>query len=241
MGQRPGGRRDGAGSAHTELDWGEREAQARAGSSGGGFVGESIGEEALFAPATARNGGAILEVLQAVLPPGGTVLEVASGTGEHAVRFAAALPGADLAAERSGSAGARQHPGPCPRGGPAEPAAPARTRCPIRNLAGGAGGGGGLHQHDPHRALGRDGRVACGRRPAAADGRPLVLYGPFRLGGAHTAESNARFDDDLRMRDPEWGVRDLEAVLAAAAGHGLHPSDRIAMPANNLGVVLRKA
>ena len=78
---------------------------------------------------------------------------------------------------------------------------------------------------------------AAARLPA---GGPLVLYGPYRVGGVHTAESNARFDEGLRARDPAWGVRDLEAVLAAAAERGLVESERVAMPANNLTVVLRR-
>lgn len=70
---------------------------------------------------------------------------------------------------------------------------------------------------------------------------PLYLYGPFRIGGAHTAASNACFDDDLRARDPDWGERDLEAVVAAAAKHGLHHATQIGMPANNLSVVFSKS
>ena len=202
---------------------------------------ETVQNEALFAPAAARNGAAILDVLRTVLPPVGTVLEVASGTGEHAVRFAAALP-----------ALAFQPSDPDPRG-----------LASIRAHARAAG----LPNLLPPVALdaaaavwpvGRAEAVLCinmihiapwtaaegllaGAARLLARGAPLVLYGPFRIGGAHTAESNARFDADLRMRDAAWGVRDLEAVAAAAGGHGLHLAERIAMPANNLAVVLRKA
>ena len=204
-------------------------------------MGESIDEEALFAPATARNGAAILEVLQAVLPPGGTVLEVASGTGEHAVRFAAALPGLTWQPsdpDRRGLASIRAHARAAglPNLRPALeldarsetwPVARAEAMVCINMI-----------HIAPWAAT--EGLLAGADRLLPTGG-PLVLYGPFRLGGAHTAESNARFDDDLRMRDPEWGVRDLEAVLAAAARYGLHLDQRIAMPANNLSVVLRKA
>lgn len=79
---------------------------------------------------------------------------------------------------------------------------------------------------------------AAARLPA---GGPLVLYGPYRVDGVHTAESNARFDEGLRARDPAWGVRNLEAVLAAAAERGLVESERVAMPADHdLTVVLRR-
>ena len=72
-------------------------------------------------------------------------------------------------------------------------------------------------------------------------GAPLVLYGPFRRGGAHTAPSNAAFDDSLRARDPAWGVRDLEAVAAVAAAAGFAPPEIIPMPANNLTLLFRRA
>ena len=68
----------------------------------------------------------------------------------------------------------------------------------------------------------------------------LVMYGPFRVGGAHTAESNARFDLDLRARDPRWGVRDVEALQALGAANGLTLEERIAMPANNQCLVFQK-
>ena len=68
-------------------------------------------------------------------------------------------------------------------------------------------------------------------------GAPLILYGPYRRGGAHTAPSNAAFDQDLRARDPAWGVRDLEAVAALAAECGFGPPTVIEMPANNLTIV----
>jgi hypothetical protein len=72
-------------------------------------------------------------------------------------------------------------------------------------------------------------------------GAPLVLYGPFKRGGAHTAPSNAEFDDSLRARDLAWGVRDLEAVVAEAAAAGFGPPAITAMPANNLTVAFRRS
>jgi hypothetical protein len=73
-----------------------------------------------------------------------------------------------------------------------------------------------------------------------AAGAPLVLYGPFKRAGQHTAPSNAAFDADLRRRNPEWGVRDLDDVVALASGHSLELGEVVAMPANNLTVVLTR-
>ena len=69
----------------------------------------------------------------------------------------------------------------------------------------------------------------------------LFLYGPFKRGGLHTAPSNAAFDLDLRARDPQWGIRDLEAVAAEAASFGFSAPLVEEMPANNLSVVFRRA
>ncbi len=72
------------------------------------------------------------------------------------------------------------------------------------------------------------------------NGAPLVLYGPFKQGGEHTAPSNAAFDADLRRRDSAWGVRNLDDVLELARGHGLELVELVAMPANNFTVVLQR-
>ena len=71
-------------------------------------------------------------------------------------------------------------------------------------------------------------------------GAPLVLYGPFQRGGRHTAPSNAAFDADLRRRNPEWGVRDLDDVVALARRHSLALAEVVAMPANNFIVILTR-
>ena len=72
-------------------------------------------------------------------------------------------------------------------------------------------------------------------------GGVLYLYGPFQQSGQHTAPSNAAFDESLRARNPEWGVRDVTDVAQLAGRKGLELAEQIAMPANNLSVVFRRA
>ncbi len=74
-----------------------------------------------------------------------------------------------------------------------------------------------------------------------APGGLLFVYGPFFVDGAATTESNAQFDASLRARDPAWGYRDVDAVFADARAAGLEPVERVAMPANNLLLVVKKA
>ena len=80
----------------------------------------------------------------------------------------------------------------------------------------------------------------AGAGAAASGGRPLYLYGPYREHGQHTAPSNAAFDESLKARDPEWGVRDLDEVAALAERHGFALERIVAMPANNLSVIFRR-
>jgi hypothetical protein len=72
------------------------------------------------------------------------------------------------------------------------------------------------------------------------EGAPLILYGPFMRDGKHTAPSNDIFDRNLRMRNPQWGVRDLEAVVLLASRHGFSIGEINEMPANNLSVIFRR-
>jgi len=71
-------------------------------------------------------------------------------------------------------------------------------------------------------------------------GSPLILYGPFKRGGHHTAPSNDAFDAGLRAQNPDWGVRALEDVTSLAVEQGFALSEAVEMPANNLTVVLRR-
>lgn len=192
-----------------------------------------------YAPAAERNHTPILEVLRRVLPPAGHVLEVASGTGQHAAHFATALPGVVWQ--------------PSEREEDALPSIAAwcadlpNVRAPIR-----------LDVREAPWPVGDLDALFCANlihiapweicqallRGAGAHlvpGGALVLYGPYRIGGEHTAPSNQAFDQDLRSRDPAWGVRDLEAVVAVAREQSLELEERVAMPANNQTLVFRKA
>ena len=84
------------------------------------------------------------------------------------------------------------------------------------------------------------GRADGGAGRLLAPGGVLYLYGPFKENGRHTAPSNAAFDASLRSRDPQWGVRDLDAVATLAREHGLALAERVAMPANNLSLVFHR-
>ena len=196
--------------------------------------------DAQTAPAVARNRDPILAVLRRVLPAQGTVLEIASGTGEHAVHFAAALPDIDWQPSDPDAGGAAQHCGLARGGAFAECACatPLDVTSPVWPV----------QQTDamvcinmihisPWRAAEA---LMAGAGRVLEFGGMLFLYGPHKEGGVHTASSNEAFDASLRARNPEWGVRELDDVKALAARHGIEFVERVAMPANNLSVVFRR-
>jgi len=192
------------------------------------------------APAAARNRDAILAVLRHVLPARGTVLEIASGTGEHAAHFAAALPGLvwqpsdgddaalasiDAWAADSGAASIR----------PALHLDVTETPWPVAQVD--AVFCANMIHIAPWQAalslLSEAGRILT-------RGGPLILYGPFMRDGQHTAPSNEDFDRSLRGRNPDWGVRDLAEVAGHADAAGLRLEETVSMPANNLTVIFRR-
>lgn len=192
------------------------------------------------APATRRNAEPLLAVLRAVLPASGQVLEAAAGTGQHAIFFARALPGlrwipsdpdpqqrASIAAWRA--AEGTDNLAPPIDLNVADPSAtwPAADAVACINM---------IHISPWAATLG----LMAGAARILPPGGPLIVYGAFKRDGRHTAPSNAAFDDDLRARNPEWGVRDLADVDAAAAADGLIDMQIIDMPANNLAIVWRK-
>jgi hypothetical protein len=190
------------------------------------------------APAVARNRDPILAVLRRHLPETGILLEVSAGTGEHAVHFAASFPG--LVWQPSDpDPGARASIDAWSRAGRLNNLRPALALDATAEDWPVARADAVLCVNMIHIAPWAAGlgllRGAARLLPA---GGPLILYGPFRREGRHTAPSNEAFDASLRAQDPEWGVRDLEAVAAAAAAQGFGPPLIEAMPANNLAVIL---
>ena len=195
-----------------------------------------------YAPSTARNREPIWSVLGPQLPSAGLVLEIASGSGEHAVHFA-------------------QQAGPGIVFQPSDPSPEARASI-VAWIA-----ETGLLNVRPPLALDAAAEtwpianadaVVCinmihispwastvglirGAARVLPAGGLLFLYGPYRRQGQHTAPSNEAFDRDfLRARNPEWGVRDLEAVAELAAGAGFGSPLIEPMPANNFSVLFRR-
>ncbi len=193
------------------------------------------------APATLRNRDAIADVLRRELPEAGIVLEVASGSGEHAVYFASLFPQlkwqpsdpddealASIAAYRADNASGN-------------------LLAPLRLDAG-----------DPSAwPIDQADAILCcnmvhvspwavteglfrGAAKLLPSGAALLLYGPYFEEGVIPAESNLGFDQSLRMRDPEWGIRQREEVDALAESLGFACSSRYEMPANNLTLVYRR-
>ena len=197
-------------------------------------------ERRRYAPAAERNRGPILEVLRRLVPDGARVLEVASGTGQHAAFFAAGLPAT--------------------RWQPSE-----GDPCALASIAAWAQSEGASNVCEPVvvDAASPDWPVgvfdvlycsnlihiapwSCtlgllrGAQRHLSPGGLLVLYGPFRVDGRHTSESNVAFDRGLRVQDPRWGVRDLREVEEQAAEQALSLREKVTMPANNLVVVFER-
>ena len=195
-----------------------------------------------YSPSTARNRDPIWAVLQRHLPAQGLVLEVASGSGEHAVHFARAsgpqivFQPSDADAAARASIDAWTAASGLPNVRPALALDATAQPWPIAaadvvlccNM---------IHIAPWEAAVG----LVNGAARVLPPGGILFLYGPFKREGRHTAPSNEAFDRDfLRARNPAWGVRDLEAVAALAQEAGFAPPLVELMPANNLSVVFRR-
>jgi SAM-dependent methyltransferase len=194
----------------------------------------------LYHAHVARNRAPILDVLKRALPSPGLVVEIASGSGEHAVFFAKGLPAvswqptdadtgalASIAAHRA-AADAPNLLAPLRLDTTAEPWPVARADAVVCNNM----------IHIAPWAVTEGLMRGAGRILPA--GGVLYLYGPYRIDGRHTAPSNQEFDTWLRAQNAQWGIRDLADVADLAARHGLALAETVPMPANNLSVIFRR-
>lgn len=196
----------------------------------------------LFAPAAARNAGPLTELMRAVAPAQGRALEIASGTGQHIVGFAEALPGliwqpTEINAERRAAIDARVRDAGRANIAPVRPldaAAPgwgaAETPCDlivVINL---------LHLISAGEAANVIREVAT----ALAPGGTLVIYGPFMRGGELTSTGDAEFHARLTAQDPAIGYKDDFDTMDLLQAAGLEMAQVVEMPANNLALVARR-
>ena len=192
------------------------------------------------APHVARNVGPIADVLAEILPPRGLVLEVASGTGEHGLHFARTFPkllwqpsDPEPAALRSIEAWRAESglfnllPAVSLDVQAADWPVPEADAILCINM---------VHISPWSATAG----LLRGAGRLLGEGAPLYLYGPYRRAGVETAPSNEAFDESLKARDPDWGLRELEEVVAEAEKHGLRLERVVEMPANNISAILRK-
>ncbi|MGM0576832.1 MAG: DUF938 domain-containing protein [Myxococcota bacterium] len=191
-------------------------------------------------PAPERNKGPILEVLRRWIPRGARVLEVASGTGQHAVHFAAALAGVtwqpsepepDLRRSIEAWTSHEGVPGVLP---PIDLDV-RRSPWPVDEVD--VVFNANMIHISPWEVTEA---LMAGAEQVVAPGGLVILYGPYKLGGTHTAGSNEAFHERLRNMDRRFGVRDLDDVAAVAARHGFDLVERVDMPANNQTVVFRR-
>jgi hypothetical protein len=192
------------------------------------------------APATLRNREAITAVLTRILPDDGTVLEIASGSGEHVLHFAEALPALDWQPsdpdpDCRASIAAWAVEANLPNVAPPVALDASSDDWPVGNIAAILC----INMIHISPSAATEGLLA-GAGQLLVPGAPLYLYGPFRMAGRITAPSNEAFDQSLKSRNPEWGLRNLEEVEIAAQLHGLMLAETVEMPANNVSAILRK-
>ncbi|WP_020174563.1 DUF938 domain-containing protein [Methyloferula stellata] len=194
----------------------------------------------LHAPAALRNRDLIVDVLQDHLPPHGLLLEIASGSGQHSVRFGERLPRHVIQ--------------------PSDPSPQARASIDAWVASSGVTNvrpALDIDASKPDWPISQADAIACinmihispweattglfaGAARVLAPGGLLYTYGPYMRDGAHMSESNAAFDADLRRQNPQWGVRSLEALTALAATCGFAAPRTTQMPANNLSLMFTR-
>ncbi|MEY4869405.1 MAG: hypothetical protein RIS11_599 [Pseudomonadota bacterium] len=204
------------------------------------FILEAGGEAKRIAPATQRNREAIASVLRDILPAKGVVLEVASGTGEHVVHFAAAFPDLTWQPSDYDPAGLASIEAWSSESGLPNILSPLRIDASAADWP-----------------LTRAEAIICinmahiapweaseglfaGAARLLAPGAPLYLYGPYREAGVTTTQSNEAFDVSLKARNPAWGLRSVEQMNALAAHSGFALEARVEMPANNLSLFYKR-
>ena len=202
--------------------------------------GEKRADGKWFIDSAERNKGPILDVLARVLPRRGVVLEIASGTGQHVLHFAKALLGliwqpSDPDPELRESIALRVREERLANINPPIALDVTRLPWPLQttdavvciNL---------IHVAPWSATL----ALLEGTKALLPTEHVLFLYGPYRRFGQHTSRSNEQFDSDLRAHDPDWGLRDLEAVSGAAASSGFVLAEIVEMPANNFSLVFKR-
>ena len=192
------------------------------------------------APATARNYDAIRSILATALPSQGLVLEVASGTGEHSVQLAGHFPALTWQPSDYDPLGLASI------AAWADEAGHPNLRAPVQ-----------LDASSDQWPLDQADAILCinmvhiapwaatqglmaGAGRLLPKGGLLYLYGPYVRPGVETAPSNLAFDANLRVQNPDWGLRDLDIVTEFAAQHGVHLDQVVEMPANNLSLLFRR-
>jgi SAM-dependent methyltransferase len=194
----------------------------------------------IYRPHVPRNRDPILDVLRRVLPAPGLILEIASGSGEHAVHFAKGLPAltwqpTDPDAAALASIGAH-------RADSGLPNLLAPLRLDVMSESWPVESADALvciNMIHTSPWVASEALFAGAERVLRPDGI-VYLYGPYRIDGRHTAPSNEAFDAQLRAQNAAWGVRDLADVTALAKRSGFALVETAAMPANNFSVVFRR-
>ena len=201
-----------------------------------------------FSPSCERNRDPILDVLRRHLGGSRHVLEIGSGTGQHAVHFAAAMPWltwqiSDHADQLAGinqwldEAGLANTPPPIALQAATEPKPHFEPELPARLLPFDA-----VFTANTLHIMGWPEVLAlfASLPEILAEQALVIVYGPFNQAGRFSSESNREFDRSLKARDPRSGIRAIEAVDAVAAAIGLQRIDDVAMPANNRMLVWRR-
>ncbi len=202
----------------------------------------ALPDGALASPASDRNAEPILKLLRAHLPKSGRVLEIAAGSGQHAVAFSSALPGlswtpSDPSPQARASIAAWTAEADLPNLQP-----PLALDCLEEATWPEAGFDAVVCINMIHISpwAATEGLMRLAARILPRPGGLLYLYGPYLEAEVPLASSNEAFDASLKARDPAWGLRDRDQVVALARSHGLTLTLRTEMPANNISLIFRR-